>query len=87
VKATLVEMDKKLDSLIQSFNVFQETVCKHEIALYGKEGTEAVGIIRKVDGIGSKLDYLQRFALFIWTGIFTAIQGVVAVISYFRHRT
>jgi len=84
IKGMLTAIDKKLDLLVQSHETFKETVNKHETALYGKEGTASVGLIRKVDGIGNKIDYIQRFAVIIWTAIFTIIQGGIAFIT--RHK-
>ena len=86
VKGLLTDIDKKLDLLIQSHEAYTQTVNKHEMALYGKEGTESIGLVRKVDGIGNRLDYIQRFALAIWAAIFAVIQGAISVIAYFRHK-
>jgi len=86
IKETLNGIDKKLDLLVQSHEIFKVTVNKHETALYGKEGTESIGLIRKVDGIGSKIDWIQHSALFIWSIIFGAIQGLMALIGYLKHR-
>ena len=59
-----------------------ELVVKHEQVLYGdsKNPTGEAGLLMQVKGLGSRVDYMQKFAMLIWTAIFAAIQFVIALI-------
>jgi hypothetical protein len=86
VKGMLAAIDKKLDLLVQSHETIAKTCTKHDVILYGNpDDGKSIGLIRKVDGIGGRLDNIQRFAVIIWTAIFTIIQAAVAVVL--KHRS
>jgi hypothetical protein len=88
VKTQLDGIEKKLDSLIQSFENTCQFVNKHEVELYGETASkDKIGIVRTIDGLKNSLDRFKSiYATAIGAISIVASAVITAVINFIFRR-